>query len=488
MSSKLLVSSNQGTLGSDPELWGTIRIILKIFPISLSARSGGDSSLNTTFSVTPHAFAPNYNTGHNSIFEMETKWFIKNLIGHFALAQYPRSSHPGLHPQSYNAAEQRKERNVHIAIVDTERLKNTVLSVPLTWPIFRSRAPEHVEFVRSIHFEYLIHGVVQGEAYKAVSLTALDSCGLSDYFSALKTKTAATRCIRELLLLKLPEPAMTLSGPEAETLFKIATLYGESFCAAFFVALTLAPYKGVKHVIPSPQMAPELAIKRHDGLSFTPSKLSQLCNVDNLPSRRIHNLFLSILRTTSAASPHLCTVFVYFFLTMADQTGLEFIAVVAVVTFASYSVSNSALFYFAATHTRRLSGPCYLERIRRSATHTPGERDFGPGCSGKRYSERRDYQERRYREHLATREAHEECNLRSDYFKICSHRLKQFYIDSNLEEKELKDELRLWHPNGARVNQVSGEYREKVLGMANEIVQVLQETLEDLGRMKNNLR
>jgi hypothetical protein len=52
----------------------------------------------------------------------------------------------------------------------------------------------------------------------------------------------------------------------------------------------------------------------------------------------------------------------------------------------------------------------------------------------------------------------------------------------------LKDELRLWHPNGARVNQVSGEYREKVLGMANEIVQVLQETLEDLGRMKHNLR
>ncbi|CAD0042425.1 unnamed protein product [Aureobasidium pullulans] len=249
MSSKLLVSSNQGTLGSDPELWGAIRNAsnFKNIPRYLfrvwSARSGGDSSLNTTFSVTPHAFAPNYNTGHNSIFEMETKWFIKNLIGHFCARPIPSefsswTASPVFALRvAYNAAEQRKERNVHIAIVDTERLKNTVLSVPLTWPIFRSRAPEHVEFVRSIHFEYLIHGVVQGEAYKAVSLTALDSCGLSDYFSALKTKTAATRCIRELLLLKLPEPAMTLSGPEAETLFKIATLYGESFCAAFFVAL-----------------------------------------------------------------------------------------------------------------------------------------------------------------------------------------------------------------------------------------------------------
>ena len=208
-----------------------------------SPRSGGDSSLNTTFSVTPHAFAPNYNTGHNSIFEMETKWFIKNLIGHFCARPIPSefsswTASPVFALRvAYNAAEQRKERNVHIAIVDTERLKNTVLSVPLTWPIFRSRAPEHVEFVRSIHFEYLIHGVVQGEAYKAVSLTALDSCGLSDYFSALKTKTGATRCIREHLLLKLPEPVMTLSGPEAKTLFKIATLYGEGFCVPFFVAL-----------------------------------------------------------------------------------------------------------------------------------------------------------------------------------------------------------------------------------------------------------
>lgn len=174
---------------------------------------------------------------------METKWFIKNLIGHFCARPIPSefsswTASPVFALRvAYNAAEQRKERNVHIAIVDTERLKNTVLSVPLTWPIFRSRAPEHVEFVRSIHFEYLIHGVVQGEAYKAVSLTALDSCGLSDYFSALKTKTGATRCIREHLLLKLPEPVMTLSGPEAKTLFKIATLYGEGFCVPFFVAL-----------------------------------------------------------------------------------------------------------------------------------------------------------------------------------------------------------------------------------------------------------
>lgn len=303
---------------------------------------------------------------------------------------------------------------------------------------------------------------------------------------------------------------------------------------------------------------------------LAPSKLSQLCNVDNLPSRHIHNLFLSILRTTSAASPHLSIIFVYFFLAMADQTGLEFIAVVAIITFCLVLCLRFSLVllrgnvYLLCTVIPVVFLVLAILREFKEALHIRLAKEISdPAARAKRYPERRDYQERRYREHLATREAHEEyykkeserlwqeeqervlrdysqpraprygretsnlavpvstvfavwrkdcrtllqtpelitkmplpphdscprgrCNLRSDYLKICSHRLKQLYIDSNLEEKELKAELRLWHPNGARVNQVSGEYREKVLGIANEIVQVLQEILEDLGRMKNNL-
>lgn len=49
-----------------------------------------------------------------------------------------------------------------------------------------------------------------------------------------------------------------------------------------------------------------------------------------------------------------------------------------------------------------------------------------------------------------------------------------------LGERELKDELRLWHPNGAKVNQVGEGYKTQVLGMANEIAHVLQELLKDV--------
>jgi hypothetical protein len=49
-----------------------------------------------------------------------------------------------------------------------------------------------------------------------------------------------------------------------------------------------------------------------------------------------------------------------------------------------------------------------------------------------------------------------------------------------LETGELKDELRLWHPNGAKVNQVGEACKIHVLGMANEIAHVLQEMLKDM--------
>lgn len=47
-------------------------------------------------------------------------------------------------------------------------------------------------------------------------------------------------------------------------------------------------------------------------------------------------------------------------------------------------------------------------------------------------------------------------------------------------ERALKDELRLWHPNGAKVNQVGESCKIQVLGMANEIAHVLQEMLKNM--------
>lgn len=72
------------------------------------------------------------------------------------------------------------------------------------------------------------------------------------------------------------------------------------------------------------------------------------------------------------------------------------------------------------------------------------------------------------------------CSSRLTHIGVCSHRLTKLYQTPQLEEQELKDELRLWHPNGAKVNQVGMGCRKQVLEMADEIAHVLQEILEDL--------
>lgn len=71
------------------------------------------------------------------------------------------------------------------------------------------------------------------------------------------------------------------------------------------------------------------------------------------------------------------------------------------------------------------------------------------------------------------------CNTTASHLGVCSHTLKRLYRTLRLDERELKDELRLWHPNGAKVNQVREGCKVQVLGMANEIARVLQELLKD---------
>lgn len=72
------------------------------------------------------------------------------------------------------------------------------------------------------------------------------------------------------------------------------------------------------------------------------------------------------------------------------------------------------------------------------------------------------------------------CSSRLIHIGVCSHGLKKLYQTPQLEEQELKDELRLWHPSEAKVKQVGTGCRKRVLEMADEIAHVLQEILEDL--------
>lgn len=72
------------------------------------------------------------------------------------------------------------------------------------------------------------------------------------------------------------------------------------------------------------------------------------------------------------------------------------------------------------------------------------------------------------------------CSTTTSHLRVCSHALKRLYRTLRLDERELKDELRLWHPNGAKVNQVEEGCKIQVLGMANEIARVLQELLKEV--------
>jgi hypothetical protein len=72
------------------------------------------------------------------------------------------------------------------------------------------------------------------------------------------------------------------------------------------------------------------------------------------------------------------------------------------------------------------------------------------------------------------------CNTTISYLGVCSHSLRKQYEILRLEIGELKDELKLWHPNGAKVNQIGESCKIQVLGMANEIAHVLQEVLKDM--------
>ncbi|THW14329.1 hypothetical protein D6D24_05545 [Aureobasidium pullulans] len=111
---------------------------------------------------------------------------------------------------------------------------------------------------------------------------------------------------------------------------------------------------------------------------------------------------------------------------MADQKGLELIAVVAIVTFCLVLCLKFSLVllrgnvYLLCTVIPVVFLVLAVLREFEEALHIRLAKEISdPAARAKRYSERRDYQERRYREHLATREAHEE------YYKKESERLWQ---------------------------------------------------------------
>lgn len=188
------------------------------------ANSGGSSKLNTTTKVTPHAFAQG--VAHRSVYDMTAKYFLHNTSMHLGGGSQAPSEFSSwsasIHFALSHAVTARKRPNVHVAILDTEEMAKpiTAFHVPALGKIFGAgfNYPE----------EYLVHGVIEGDFYKAVSLQELCKRGLLDHFPELPSAWG-TRTI--------PGTARSYNIKELHELGEIAALYGSRFRTAFGVAL-----------------------------------------------------------------------------------------------------------------------------------------------------------------------------------------------------------------------------------------------------------
>ncbi|THZ50700.1 hypothetical protein D6C90_02353 [Aureobasidium pullulans] len=199
------------------------------------ANSGNDSRLNTVSAVTPHAFLHGRN--HNTVYDMTRSEFVDNTNGHVRghksiYSEFSSWSQSPYFPFNY-AMNLRKQllqsKGIHIAIMDTERLvtTNPAFHVGALGKIFEEFEPDYAE-------EYLVHGVVQGEFYKAVPLDSLLERGLLKHLPNLITSEHP-----------LANPGSTQRLPsgtpfeigELHDLKQIGLLYGKTFSIPFAITL-----------------------------------------------------------------------------------------------------------------------------------------------------------------------------------------------------------------------------------------------------------
>ncbi|KAK6008148.1 hypothetical protein QM012_000051 [Aureobasidium pullulans] len=202
------------------------------------AGSGGNKKLNTTERITPLAF--NEKTCHKSVYDMSAHEFVDNTRSHLygdrvatEFSSWSASPRFVLH----YATHERKD--AYIAIIDTLGLrrdnKNDMFYVPTLAPIFDNLGLARVPNYSAYDWEFLVHGVVEGRHYKAVSFKSLCDAGLVDYLPTLETYVDAWGTDR----LALPTPIAPFSKAELEDLDGIAKLFGppSSMRSAIFIAL-----------------------------------------------------------------------------------------------------------------------------------------------------------------------------------------------------------------------------------------------------------
>lgn len=195
------------------------------------ANSGGSSKLNTTRAITPLAFASSQ--GHKSVYDMTLLELIRITSGHLAGGTNIRTEFSSWSHSPYFAffyAQQRSHSGtVHVAVIDTEELAKTnpAFHVPVLSKIIGT-ADRYEE-------EYLVHGVVEGQFYKAVAYRKLCDLGLLKQLPGLikyGIDPFDTRAIRTL-----PGDGVDYTTDELRQLRKIALPYSDSFSLPMAIVL-----------------------------------------------------------------------------------------------------------------------------------------------------------------------------------------------------------------------------------------------------------
>lgn len=189
--------------------------------------SGGNSKLNTTEKVIAFAFLKG--VGHKSVYDMSVKQFVDNTTRHLhtksnVVTEF--SSWSASPRFVFNYATAYRE-SAYIAVIGTQGLQTdnknetVMFHVPALQPIFGLPAARRNSHYEIYNWEYLVHGVVQGKHYKAVSFKSLCSNGLTNHLPVLKGLIFPWGSS----MFKLPESIVPVTITELQELARLAMLF-----------------------------------------------------------------------------------------------------------------------------------------------------------------------------------------------------------------------------------------------------------------------
>lgn len=200
--------------------------------------SGGDPKLNSTKRIVPHAFRKDIKL-KRTVYDMTMTEFVENTTAHLRNAKNILSefSSWSASPRFALSYATMHRSSSFIAIIDTEEVQkndnNGIFHVPALQQVFGTAASMRGAIYGTYDWEYLVHGVIEGKHYQAVSFKTLCDHGLIKQLPELSDYVHAWGPY----MRDLPPLVVPYTKKELQELNKIAQLLPPGFRAAFTIAL-----------------------------------------------------------------------------------------------------------------------------------------------------------------------------------------------------------------------------------------------------------